>query len=46
MDITGLKGGVKLGKLIYRLKKMQFECKLKTKKEAERWLKNYKSNTD
>ena len=34
MDITGLKGGVKLGKLIYRLKKMQFECKLKTKKET------------
>lgn len=38
MDITGLKGGVKLGKLIYGLKKMQFECKLKTKKEAEKWL--------
>ncbi|MDP3049015.1 MAG: hypothetical protein Q8N12_06255, partial [Thermodesulfovibrionales bacterium] len=34
MDITGLKGGVKLGKLIYGLKKMQFEGKLKTKKEA------------
>lgn len=39
MDITGLKGGVKLGKLIYGLKKMQFEGKLKTKKEAENWLK-------
>ena len=39
MDITGLKGGVKLGKLIYVLKKMQFEGRLKTKKEAEKWLK-------
>ncbi|MFZ3123136.1 MAG: hypothetical protein WA104_07265 [Thermodesulfovibrionales bacterium] len=38
MDITGLKGGVRLGRLIYRLKKMQFECKLKTKKEAKAWL--------
>lgn len=36
MDATGLKGGVKLGKLIYGLKKMQFEGKLKTKKEASR----------
>ncbi|MBI1811452.1 MAG: CCA tRNA nucleotidyltransferase [Nitrospirae bacterium] len=40
MEITGLKGGVKLGKLIYGLKKMQFEGKLKTKKEAEKWLKS------
>ncbi len=39
MDLTGLKGGVKLGKLIYVLKKMQFEGRLKTKKEAEKWLK-------
>jgi tRNA nucleotidyltransferase/poly(A) polymerase len=39
MDITGIKGGVKLGKLIYGLKKMQFEYKLKTKKEAENRLK-------
>ena len=38
MDITGLKGGVKLGKLIYGLKKMHFGGKLKTKKEAEEWL--------
>lgn len=38
MDVTGLKGGVKLGRLIYRLKKMQFEGKLKTKKEAKAWL--------
>lgn len=38
MDITGLKGGVRLGRLIYRLKKMQFEGKLKTKKEAKAWL--------
>ena len=38
MDITGLKGGVKLGKLIYGLKKMQFEGKLKTKKEAKKRL--------
>lgn len=38
MDITGLKGGVKLGKLIYGLKKMQFEGRLKTKKEAIKWL--------
>ncbi|MCX5717337.1 MAG: hypothetical protein NTW44_03315 [Nitrospirae bacterium] len=36
MDATGLKGGVKLGKLIYGLKKMQFEGKLKTKKEADK----------
>jgi tRNA nucleotidyltransferase/poly(A) polymerase len=36
MDTTGLRGGVKLGKLIYGLKKMQFEGKLKTKKEAEK----------
>ncbi|MDP2277988.1 MAG: hypothetical protein Q8K51_07180, partial [Nitrospirota bacterium] len=41
MDITGIKGGVKLGKLIYGLKKMQFEGKLKTKKEAIKWLKLY-----
>ena len=40
MNITGLKSGVELGKLIYRLKKMQFEGKLKTKKEAVKWLKN------
>ena len=39
MDITGLKGGVKLGKLIYGLKKIQFEDTLKTKKETEEWLK-------
>ncbi|MDP1758873.1 MAG: hypothetical protein Q8K77_03665, partial [Thermodesulfovibrionales bacterium] len=39
MDLTGLKGGVKLGKLIYGLKKMQFKGKVKTKKEALRWLK-------
>jgi hypothetical protein len=39
MEITGLKGGVKLGKLIYVLKKMHFEGKLKTKKEAVTWLK-------
>ena len=32
MDLTGLKGGVKLGRLIYGLKKMQFEGRLKTKK--------------
>ncbi|MBI5205448.1 MAG: CCA tRNA nucleotidyltransferase, partial [Nitrospirae bacterium] len=38
MKATGLKSGVELGKLIYRLKKMQFEEKLKTKKEAEKWL--------
>lgn len=38
MNITGLKSGVELGKLIYRLKKMQFEGKLKTKKEAIKWL--------
>ena len=38
MDITGLKGGVKLGKLIYGLKKMHFGGKLKTKKEAKKWL--------
>lgn len=41
MDLTGIKGGVKLGKLIYGLKKMQFEGKLKTKKEAIKWLKLY-----
>lgn len=46
MDVTGLEGGVKLGRLIYRLKKMHFEGKLKTKKEAVEWLKNYKSNSD
>lgn len=40
MKATGLKSGVELGKLIYRLKKMQFEGKLKTKKEAIKWLKN------
>lgn len=40
MNITGLKSGVELGKLIYRLKKMEFEGKLKTKKEAMKWLKN------
>ncbi len=50
MDATGLNpvrkqerdilsNGVKLGRLIYRLKKMQFEGKLKTKKEAMKWLK-------
>ncbi len=38
MDVTGLKGGVRLGRLIYRLKKMHFEGKLKTKKEAKAWL--------
>lgn len=38
MNITGLKQGVALGKLIYGLKKMQFEGKLKTKKEAKKWL--------
>lgn len=38
MKATGLKSGVELGKLIYRLKKMQFESKLKTKKEAIKWL--------
>ena len=38
MKATGLKSGVELGKLIYRLKKMQFEGKLKTKKEAIKWL--------
>jgi len=40
MAVTGLKQGVALGKLIYGLKKMQFERKLKTKKEAIKWLKN------
>ena len=40
MKATGLKSGVELGKLIYRLKKMEFESKLKTKKEAIKWLKN------
>lgn len=40
MKATGLKSGVELGKLIYRLKKMEFEGKLKTKKEAAKWLKN------
>ncbi|MBU4319915.1 MAG: hypothetical protein KJ739_02350, partial [Nitrospinae bacterium] len=39
MDVTGLKGGVRLGKLIYRLKKMHFEGRIKTKKEAKKWLK-------
>ncbi len=34
MKATGLKSGVELGKLIYRLKKMEFEGKIKTKKEA------------
>lgn len=38
MNITGLKSGVELGKLIYRLKKMEFEGKLKTKKEAKKQL--------
>lgn len=38
MYITKITEGVVLGRLIYRLKKMQFEGKLKTKKEAERWL--------
>lgn len=38
MVITGLKQGVALGKLIYGLKKMEFEGKLKTKKEATKWL--------
>lgn len=38
MKATGLKSGVELGKLIYRLKKMQFEGKIKTKKEAKKWL--------
>ncbi len=40
MLITGLKGGIALGDMIYKLKKMQFEGKFKTKKEAVRWLKN------
>jgi tRNA nucleotidyltransferase/poly(A) polymerase len=40
MDITNIRGGIELGRLIYRLKKMQFEGKLKTKKEAIEWLKN------
>lgn len=39
MKATGLKSGVELGKLIYRLKKMQFEGKLKNKKETVKWLK-------
>jgi len=39
MDITGLRGGVELGRLIYKLKKIQFEGKLKTKKETVKWLK-------
>jgi len=42
MAVTKLRGGIELGRLIYRLKKMQFESKLKTKKDAIRWLKlNY-----
>ena len=43
MKATGLKSGVELGKLIYRLKKMEFEGKLKTKKEAIKWI-NSKDN--
>ncbi len=39
MDITKLGEGIELGKLIYRLKKMQFEGKLKSKKDAVRWIK-------
>ena len=38
MDLTELKGGVKLGKLIYELKKMQFEGRLKTKRQAVKLL--------
>ncbi|MFA4829138.1 MAG: hypothetical protein WC855_06760 [Thermodesulfovibrionales bacterium] len=38
MKASGLKSGVELGKLIYRLKKMEFEGKLKTKKEAKKQL--------
>ncbi|MBI4689232.1 MAG: CCA tRNA nucleotidyltransferase [Nitrospirae bacterium] len=40
MDRTGLRGGVELGALICRLKKMQFEGKLKTKRDAVRWVKS------
>lgn len=38
MAITKIKEGIELGKLIYRLKKMEFEGKLKTKREAIKWL--------
>jgi len=39
MDLTGLKGGASLGRLIYEFKKMQFEGKIKTKKEAVKLVK-------
>ena len=45
MDITGLKGGVKLGKLIYGLKKMHFGGKLKTKKRGKEMVKIGKENS-
>jgi len=38
MDLTGIKGGASLGRLIYEFKKMQFEGKVKTKKEAVKWI--------
>lgn len=41
MSVTGLREGVDLGRIIYRLKKLQFEGKLKTKKDALKWLNNY-----
>lgn len=40
MSITGLKESVGFGRLIYRLKKLQFEGKLKTKKEVIKWLRH------
>ena len=37
MDITGLKGGVKLWKAHLRIEKMQFKGKLRDEKEAEKY---------
>lgn len=34
MDITNIRGGIELGQLIYKLKKMQFTGKIQTKKQA------------
>lgn len=39
MGITNITGGVQFGKIIYQLKKLQFEGRIKTKQQAVKWLK-------
>jgi hypothetical protein len=44
MDITNIRGGIELGRLIYKLKKLQFTGNIKTKKQALAFLRLISKN--